>query len=236
MLLSVDQRIAVSMRLRDRTPGMRSGPLRVVRNGITPRTPTRGRDEVRAELGVGPDDPVMLMVARFTPQKAHDFLLAAVPGDISYPRARFLLVGTGPEFDTVTAAVEAEELGGCVSLLGARADVPNLLAAADLSLHPSRFEGLSLSLLEAMAAGVPAVATDIRRRAGGTGRRLSAARNRGRPASVCRGGGGSATRSRAAPRCYRGGSGALPHELHCRADGAADRRNLRRMSSPSTSA
>lgn len=133
----------------------------VIRNGIAPDRPTRTPAEVRAALDVPPDAPLLLNVARFTPQKAHLLLVAAFAEVIrSHPDARLLLVGAGPTQEAARAAVEDAGLSGVV-FSDPREDVADLMAASDLLVLPSLFEGLPLVLLEAMAAGLPVVASRI---------------------------------------------------------------------------
>jgi glycosyltransferase involved in cell wall biosynthesis len=131
----------------------------VVRNGI--RVPPAGRmpnPVLRAELVRGRPNYVVLTPARLHPQKGHAILLAAA---VQVPDATFVLAGDGP----LRAELEqrARELGvaGRCLFLGHRPDVPDLLAAADLLVLPSLFEGLPVSVLEAMAAQRPVVATAI---------------------------------------------------------------------------
>src|SRR4029453_11595231 len=113
---------------------------------------------LRAELIAGRPDYVILTPARLHPQKGHEYLLAAAA---QIPDATFVLAGDGPLRSELE--VRARELGiaGRCLFLGERADVPDLLAAADLFVLPSLFEGLPVSILEAMAAGRPVVATAI---------------------------------------------------------------------------
>jgi glycosyltransferase involved in cell wall biosynthesis len=99
-------------------------------------------------------------VARLAEQKGHRDLLAAAPRVLErYPDARFVIAGDGE----LRAELErlAEPLGDRVVLLGARDDVPDLLASFDVFAFPSRFEGLCLAVIEAQAAGVPVVATPV---------------------------------------------------------------------------
>jgi glycosyltransferase involved in cell wall biosynthesis len=74
---------------------------------------------------------------------------------------RVRLVGDGPELDAVASALDRMGLSRRVQLLGARADVPDLLASSDIFVLSSRSEGFPVSVLEAMAAGLPVVATDV---------------------------------------------------------------------------
>lgn len=138
-------------------------------NGIETPQPLRSRPETRVSLGLSDSDRVAITVARFTAQKDHRTLLAAVREILkAVPRARFLLVGSGPELDAMRELAGSLGVAGAVHFLGERCDVADLLAASDLFILPSLFEGLPLALLEAMAIGLPIVATRI----GGTAEAL----------------------------------------------------------------
>jgi glycosyltransferase involved in cell wall biosynthesis len=133
--------------------------LAVVRNGIDVPPTARSRNPaLRAELVRGRPDYVVLTPARLHEQKGHAYLLAAAA---QVPEATFVLAGEGP------LRAELERLAGELNIadrcvfLGYRSDVSDLLAAADLLALPSLFEGLPVSVLEAMAAERPVVATAI---------------------------------------------------------------------------
>jgi glycosyltransferase involved in cell wall biosynthesis len=113
------------------------------------------RRVLRAELGLAAGARVVVTVARLDPQKGHADLLAAVP---RHPDVTFVWVGDGES----RAALEARiAQGGLdVRLLGHRRDVGMILDGADLFVLPSHMEGLSFALLEALAHGVPVVASD----------------------------------------------------------------------------
>ena len=163
-LADVDRVIAVSeaSRLTYAAAGVADGKLATVRNGIDPLVPVSGRAASRAALGFDEADRVALVVARFTAQKGHRTLVAALPAILAIEqRFHVLLVGEGPDRAAIEDAVAAEALSASVHLLGQREDVAELMAAADLLVLPSEFEGLPLVLLEAMAAGLPIVATAI---------------------------------------------------------------------------
>ncbi len=121
-----------------------------------------GPDAVRRELGTE-QRPLILAAGRLAPQKGFGTLIEAARGwqDLS-PVPLLAIAGSGPLQAELAAAAAA--LGPSVILLGQRADVPSLLAAADLFALPSRWEGQPLILQEALRAGRPIVAT----RAGGT--------------------------------------------------------------------
>jgi glycosyltransferase involved in cell wall biosynthesis len=132
----------------------------VIRNGIAPRRSRLARSAARERLGLADGTPMILTVARFTEQKNHRALLAAIPRvRARAPDVRFAWVGSGPLEAELRAAIHGGGLDESVRVLGSRDDVPELLAAADLFVLPSRFEGLPLAPLEAMAAGLPVVAT-----------------------------------------------------------------------------
>ncbi|WP_410614180.1 glycosyltransferase [Amycolatopsis sp. lyj-109] len=149
--------VAVSAATADRLTAAGLERPAVIPNAVFPRPPVFGRAEIRASLGVPARTPVALCLARLEPQKRHDVLLdawAAVDGD-----AVLWLAGDGslrPELER-----RAQALGRRVEFLGTRADVPDLLAAADVTVLTSDWEGLPLAVLESMAAGRPVVATDV---------------------------------------------------------------------------
>jgi len=118
----------------------------------------------REHLGIPGDAPVVITVAVFRRQKRLDLWLEAA-GEIvkSLPDTHFIMVGDGPLRADVEAWRDSRGLGERVHLTGLQEDVTPFLAAADLFLLTSDFEGLPLAVIEAMAAGLPVVAT----RAGG---------------------------------------------------------------------
>jgi glycosyltransferase involved in cell wall biosynthesis len=119
------------------------------------------RARIRRELGVGPDELLVIAVGRLHPQKAFSDLLHA----IAILRAQghpvqLRIAGVGPLEQSLRAEIESRQLGDCV-LLGLRDDVPRLLAASDVYASSAAWEGLPIATLEAMAAGLPVVATAV---------------------------------------------------------------------------
>lgn len=116
----------------------------------------------RADLGVPADVPVVGTVGRLSPEKDHATLLLAFKAlrDAGSP-AHLVIVGGGPLEGTLKAQVDALAIGDAVHLPGFRTDVSDLLPLFDVYVLPSRMEGVSLTLLEAMAAGLPVVATHV---------------------------------------------------------------------------
>ena len=137
----------------------------VVHSGIDVdafRQPETDRRAVRRSLGYGPDQVVVGTVACLKPQKAPlDFVRAAAEAYSRDERLRFFIAGDGPLRPAVEAEITRLGLGGIVQLLGWRRDVVDLYHAMDVFLLTSIFEGLPRSVLQAMAAGVPVVATDV---------------------------------------------------------------------------
>ena len=125
------------------------------------QAPDRAR--VRAELGIPADAVVLGHVGRFDPQKNHALLLRIIEGWFARePGARALLVGDGALRAEVMAAAARAGIAPRIVFAGVRADVPDLmLGAMDVFVFPSRYEGLGLVLVEAQAAGLPCVISDV---------------------------------------------------------------------------
>ena len=120
------------------------------------------RARIRAELEVAEDVAVVVIVSRLVRHKGYPELLAAmaeVPGAELWVVGERLASDHGADMETVFAMAG---LGLRVRRLGYRRDVPDVLAAADVFTLPSHFEGLPMSVIEAMLTGLPVVATDIR--------------------------------------------------------------------------
>jgi len=138
--------------------------IRRVYYGVDPAAlqPRRPRAVVRAELGLSQDAPVLVCVGRLAPQKDHPTLLSALA---LLPEEVVLLVVGGDPFgdgDARLAALARDKgLGARARFLGIRHDVPDLLAASDLFVLPSLWEGLGLVFLEAMAVSLPVVASNV---------------------------------------------------------------------------
>jgi glycosyltransferase involved in cell wall biosynthesis len=123
------------------------------------------RKAVRTELGIVGDTVLVGLVARYHPMKDHvGFLQAAAMIARSYPQTRFVLAGAGVSStqSELVKAIQQNELGDCVMLLGERSDIPRLNNAFDIGCSASAWgEGFSNSIGEAMACGVPCAVTDV---------------------------------------------------------------------------
>ncbi len=102
------------------------------------------------------------MVGRLHEQKGHRFLIDAASHVCQrHSKVRFLLIGDGELRPALIEMVESAKLTENVLFLGLRSDIPRILGSADLFVLPSLWEGLSIALLEAMAAGLPVVASRV---------------------------------------------------------------------------
>jgi glycosyltransferase involved in cell wall biosynthesis len=140
------------------------GKMHVVPNGIDLDRFSRqlGVSGGSVPSGLPPDHPLVAMVATLRPLKAHDvFLRAAALVSVDVPGASFVLVGEGPERERLEREAERLGMGEKVHFLGSRADVPEILSHVDVSVLSSHHETLSISILEAMAACRPVVATNV---------------------------------------------------------------------------
>jgi sugar transferase (PEP-CTERM/EpsH1 system associated) len=163
-----DKVICVSDQVRDfyrdvlRVPAAK---LEVIPNAIDLEGPPAppGARPLREEVGAGADDFVFLCAARLHPQKAHPVLFEAARSvaDRGGRRFKIALAGEGSLRADLEARVRALGLETVVHFLGFRSDVRALLPQADAFVLPSLYEGLPLSVLEAMAAGVPVVVTRV---------------------------------------------------------------------------
>ena len=161
-----DGLIVVSERDRDTAVRLgigQPGRHRLIRYGIVAER--FARDGVpqavhRRALGLDPHQPVVGTVACLKPQKAPlDFVRACALIKRQIPEAQFLLIGDGALRPQVERLRRRVGLESSLHLLGWRDDIPDLLASMDLFMLASRWEGLPIACLEAMASGLPVVAT-----------------------------------------------------------------------------
>jgi glycosyltransferase involved in cell wall biosynthesis len=156
-VLAVSEEIAGHLR---RVASRHAERIEVLHLGIgQPPEPVRSRTDVRTSLGVGADEPLIVTVARLSPQKALEVLLnalARIPDN-----STLVILGEGP-LETELKA-HARELGidRRVRFLGFRDDVVDLIAAADVFALSSTWEGVPLAAQEAISLGVPVVSTDV---------------------------------------------------------------------------
>ena len=118
--------------------------------------------ELRSRLGLSREDLMILTMARLVPEKGLEYLIRAAANlRLAAPQCKIVIAGDGPARCRLERLVHELDLSDRVTLLGYRQDVHELLAACDIVALPSLREGLSISLLEAMAASKPIVASRI---------------------------------------------------------------------------
>lgn len=119
------------------------------------------RQDVRKELGISADEFVIGTVGRMTYQKNHEFLVRTFDLVIKkHSKSRLVLIGDGELKDDIKKQIEDNKLEDRVLFLGKRNDVNRLLQSLDVFMMPTRFEGLSLALLEVQCSGLPCLTSD----------------------------------------------------------------------------
>jgi glycosyltransferase involved in cell wall biosynthesis len=139
--------------------------IAIIHNGVDTRrfaTPPDARNAIRHALGFTEADSVLIVVARLHPGKGHRVLLDAMRQLLhSSPKLKLICLGEGEEEPELRALCESFGLAHCVRLVGYQQNVPEWLKAADINVLPSFYEGLPLTILEAMASGLPTVASNV---------------------------------------------------------------------------
>jgi glycosyltransferase involved in cell wall biosynthesis len=142
--------------------GLPEGKLVVIPNGIDPRACSAAQPADLRPLGIRPDQPLVTYVGRLDPQKGLAWLLSASPQWLQRSQdCDLLLVGRGPERPELERLAASSGFHGRIHFAGWRADVPEILAASRLLVLPSQWEGMPNVVLQAMASGLPVVATDV---------------------------------------------------------------------------
>jgi glycosyltransferase involved in cell wall biosynthesis len=162
----VDAMIANSTEIRDAwlgsEPGYPADRIHLVMNGLHTRDHLRPalRDRLRAELGVAPGTLLVCGAGHLAPRKGFDLLLrafaSAAPAD-----ARVVIAGGGDYLTELQGLAAELGVSERVHFLGHRDDGPDVIAGCDVFVLGSRTEGMANVMLEAMAAGVPVIATDV---------------------------------------------------------------------------
>ncbi len=156
--------VAVSTNVHDYLTQLGADPERVqlIWSGLTSRGPTRSREVVRDELGLGEQDFVVTAVGRLVAVKNLQLLIRAVAGIAEQrPELRLVVVGDGPcrsEWEQMAHALIGAPQ---VRFIGHRTDVTDLLAASDLLAITSTTEGLPYVLIEAASVGTPVLSTSV---------------------------------------------------------------------------
>jgi len=145
-------------------PGLKRKRILTIRNAIDfeKYQAPEERNGCREEFGLAPDQVVIGYAGRIAQAKKIDLLVRAYSNILAvHPEARLIIVGEGEQKPSLEMLAKRLGISQAVIWAGFRTDIPRLLAAMDIFVQPSSNEGLSLSLLEAMAAGKPVIATNV---------------------------------------------------------------------------
>jgi glycosyltransferase involved in cell wall biosynthesis len=157
--------LAVSEAVRNSLPASIRARTRVLRYGVDSaeiRKESAHRAEERGRLGIADDEIVIGTVANLRATKGYPDLLAAARAVVDrVPKVRFVAVGRGPLEEELRARRRQLGLDGQFTFLGFRPDAVRVMSAFDVFCLPSRFEGLPIALMEALALGLPVVATEV---------------------------------------------------------------------------
>ncbi|MDA0658979.1 MAG: glycosyltransferase family 4 protein [Planctomycetota bacterium] len=141
--------------------GLPSNRLQIVPDGCDPKRLEHGdRRRGREAMQVAPHEKVLLTVARLSDHKGHSYLLDAMPEVIArYPQTVLALAGEGEQRRPLERQTRTLRLEKHVRFLGHRRDIADVLHGSDIFVMPSHLEGLCSSVIDAMLAGLPTVAT-----------------------------------------------------------------------------
>jgi glycosyltransferase involved in cell wall biosynthesis len=133
--------------------------LTMVANGVSPPPPPVSREDFERKLGLPAGRRLLVSVGRLVEAKNHSLAIRSLR---SIPDATLVVAGEGPLRGRLELTAAEEGVAGRVVLAGLRSDARELIGAADVVIASSRSEGLSMAILEALAAGRPLVATAVR--------------------------------------------------------------------------
>lgn len=143
--------------------GFPAAKVNTIYNGVDcDRFVPQDASEVRRELGIAVGAPVVGILAALRPEKNHELFLAGAKSiREAVPEAEFVVIGDGPQRAELEGLAAELGLANAVHFVGSRSDVPALLAACDVVALTSHNEASPVSILEALACGVPVVASDV---------------------------------------------------------------------------
>lgn len=146
--------------------GLGKAKIQILPNGVEVdiygAPPKRDRATIRTEVGIPLEAPLAISVCVLRPEKGIDRLIAAVPAVLArVPDAHFLVVGDGPEMDRLKALINTDSLRERVHFSGYRQDIVDLARASDVFVLPTLFDAQPTVIMEAMAAKLPVVASNL---------------------------------------------------------------------------
>lgn len=146
-----------------KTGGIPEKKIKKVYYGINPADIKIDKErDIREELGIDKDAPLIGCIGRLVEQKGHKYLIRAAKRVIEiFPQAKFFIIGRGKLEKNLKKLAQNNSLNSGIIFAGFRTDIYSIIDKLDLIVMPSLWEGLGLVLLEAMALGKPIVATDV---------------------------------------------------------------------------
>jgi glycosyltransferase involved in cell wall biosynthesis len=166
MIKKADHITAISSGLADyaRRYNSRAG-ITIIPNGVDPDLFKKTQNSVRDKLGIGKDENVVITVSRLVPKNGVDILVGAI-SEISREMTkniRLVIIGDGPDHNKIRKMAVGLDVYDKIIFTGTvpYQDLPGYLSAADMFVRPSRSEGLGSAFLEAMAVGLPVIATPV---------------------------------------------------------------------------
>jgi len=142
--------------------GIRKDRIDVIANGVNTDVLSQRDPDLRKEFGFDRGNVILGTVSSLTSEKAiHHAISAFAVCSSANPALRFLIVGEGPELTSLRDLINDLGIENKIVLAGRRHDVPRIYATIDIFLLPSLIEGLPMALLEAMATGLPVIATAV---------------------------------------------------------------------------
>ena len=158
-IIAVGYGVADAFRLR-----LGSRKVDVIPNGIPASVPItlEARQKLRREIAGDENRVLLIAVGRFVPAKGYDDMIDSIALlHQKHPHCFLAIAGAGRLLDSVKSQISEMQLDDAICCLGVRSDVPQLLAASDIFVSSSHWEGLPVAILEAMMAGLPIVATAV---------------------------------------------------------------------------
>jgi glycosyltransferase involved in cell wall biosynthesis len=145
--------------------GVPASKIEIIHNGIDPlraKVSAEARKTLRRAIGATETDCVLITVARFHKGKGHCVLFEAMQRlVVQHPQTKLMLLGEGTEQSEMQSLCKTLGIADKIHFLGYQSNVTEWLSAAEISVLPTFYEGLPLTILEAMAAGLPTVASNV---------------------------------------------------------------------------
>ena len=114
----------------------------------------------RKEIGVKPDEVLVLSVGELIPRKNHRVIIKAIAA-LNNPKIRYVICGIGNELQYLKKIARDYKVSNKINFVGLRYDISEILKVSDIFVHPSKGEGLGVACLEAMSSGLPIITSNI---------------------------------------------------------------------------